>query len=311
MSDVSGLPGAATVARLSADAAAARQLLDVLAESFDPEDVVVSAYEAPDGRWPLALYFREPPDEPAVRSLVALAAGAKAAGSLTFETLAPTDWVQKSLDGLRPVEAGRFVVHGSHDRARIQSNRIGIEIEAGLAFGTGHHATTRGCLLALDRIIKRRRPGRTLDIGTGTGVLAIAAVKALRRPALASDIDLRAVRTARENARLNRADAWIEIVHTAGLRDRRFRARGPFAMVFANILLAPLRQLAAPIARLVAPGGQMVLSGLLQAQARPALGAYLPHGLRLSRRIPLDGWITLVLERKAAKRAVRRPRVRG
>ena len=220
--------------------------------------------------------------------------------------------MRKSLDGLQPVEAGRFVVHGSHDRARIQPNRIGIEIEAGLAFGTGHHATTRGCLLALDRIIKRRRPCRTLDIGTGTGVLAIAAVKALHQPALASDIDLRAVRTARENARLNRTGAWIEIVHTAGLRDRRFRARAPFAIVFANILLAPLRQLAGPIARLVAPGGHIVLSGLLETQALPALGAYLPHGLALARRIPLEGWITLVLERKATRRAVRRRlRTRG
>ena len=243
--------------------------------------------------------------------MIALAASSDVADSLTFETLAPTDWVRKSLDGLQPVEAGRFVVHGSHDRARIQSNRIGIEIEAGLAFGTGHHATTRGCLLALDRIIKRGWSGRTLDIGTGTGVLAIASVKALRQPALASDIDRRAVQTARENVRLNPAGAQIDIVHTAGLRDRRFRARGPFAIVFANILLAPLRQLAAPIARLVTPGGHIVLSGLLEAQAGPALGAYLPHGLRLSRRIPLDGWITLVLERKAAKRAVRRPRVRG
>ncbi len=311
MSDVSVLPGAATVARLSVDSAAAPLLLDVLAESFDPEDVVVSAYEDRDGRWPLALYFREPPDEAAVRSLIALAAGTEAADKLAFETLAPTDWVRKSLDGLQPVEAGRFVVHGSHDRARIQHNRIGIEIEAGLAFGTGHHATTRGCLLALDRIIKKRPRGRTLDVGTGTGVLAIAAVKSLRQPAFASDIDLRAVRTAGENARLNRAGGWIEIVHTADLHDRRFRAHAPFAIVFANILLAPLRQLAAPISRLVAPGGYIVLSGLLEAQARPALGAYLPHGLTLARRIPLDGWITLVLKRKPATRVVPRPRVRG
>jgi len=198
MSDVSNLPAAVSVARLTVDSPTARQISDVLSESFDPEAVAIAAFEAPDGRWPLALYFREPPDEAAVRALVALAAGPAHAKALVFETLAPTDWVRKSLEGLKPVEAGRFVVHGSHDRHRIQPNRIGIEIEAGLAFGTGHHGSTRGCLLALDWIIKQPRSRRgVLDIGTGTGVLAIAAAKALRRGALASDIDMRAVRTAR------------------------------------------------------------------------------------------------------------------
>ncbi len=166
----------------------------------------IAAYEEPDGRWPITLYFREAPDEAAVRALVALASTPALADALTFDTLAPTDWVRKSLEGLKPVEAGRFVVHGAHDRARIAANRIGIEIEAGLAFGTGHHGTTRGCLLALDRLVKERLPaGGVLDVGTGTGVLAIAAAKSLHRPVLASDIDRRAVHTARENVRINRA----------------------------------------------------------------------------------------------------------
>ena len=220
-----------------------------------------------------------------------------------FETLAPTDWVRKSLDGLKPVEAGRFVVHGSHDRHRIQPNRIGIEIEAGLAFGTGHHGSTRGCLLALDWLIKRPRSRRgALDIGTGTGVLSIAAAKALRRSVLASDIDMRAVRTARDNARLNHVGAAIEVMRAGSLRPQRFRARAPYAIVFANILLAPLKQLAGPIARFVAPGGCIVLSGLLRAQETPLLGAYLPRGLALARRIPLEGWVTLVLVRRTRRR---------
>src|SRR5262249_3839992 len=145
-----------------------------------------------------------------VRAAVAAAAGTTAAQALVFEALAPTDWVRKSLDGLTPVDAGRFVVHGSHARNRVRPNQIAIEIEAALAFGTGHHGSTRGCLLALDRIARAEKDRRStrsrrhareisvLDVGTGSGVLAIAAAKALRRPVLASDIDRRAVTTARE-----------------------------------------------------------------------------------------------------------------
>ena len=204
---LSPLPAATVVARLSTDGPTAQRIGDLLAESFDAEEVATSAFEQPDGRWTLAVHFRGHPDETAVRALIASAAGTATADALVFETLAPTDWVRKSLEGLKPVEAGRFVVHGAHDRARMQPNRISIQIEAALAFGTGHHGTTRGCLLALDRIIKGREPRTILDIGTGTGVLAIAAAKALRRPVLASDIDARAVGIARDNARINRVGA--------------------------------------------------------------------------------------------------------
>ncbi len=301
MSDVS--PSAARVACLALDTLEARRIADVLAESLDPEAVVVSTFEASDGCWPLTLHFREPPDEANIRELVALAAGTAHADALTFETLAPTDWVKTSLEGLKPVDAGRFVVFGAHDRTRIAVNRVGIEIEAGLAFGTGHHGSTRGCLLALERIVKGRRPARgALDIGTGTGVLAIAAAKSLRKPVLATDIDLRAVRTARDNARLNRVAGLIEITRAANLGVRRIRMRAPFALVLANILLAPLRQLAGPMTRLVAPGGHIVLSGLLRAQETAVLGAYLPHGLALARRVPLEGWVTLVLTRRTRRR---------
>jgi ribosomal protein L11 methyltransferase len=229
--------------------------------------------------------------------------------------------VRKSLEGLTPVEAGRFVVHGAHHRAGVRANRIGMQIEAALAFGTGHHGTTRGCLLALDAFVKgrcrgrkapsspalRRRAGRkagVLDIGTGTGVLAIAAARTLRRPVLASDIDSRAVAIARENTRINRAGASIEVIHAAGLGAAAFRSRAPFGLVFANILLEPLIQLATPISRLLAPGGYVVLSGLLTAQAGPALACYLARGLVLVRRIRLEGWATLVLSRP--RRARRR-----
>src|SRR5262249_32368698 len=168
------------------------------------------------------------------------------------------------------------------------------------AFGTGHHGTTRGCLLALDALTKRGpRHLRVLDIGTGTGVLAIAAAKALRRPVLASDIDRRAVETARANARANQAGALVRVVHASGLADHRLR--GPFDLVFANILLSPLKRLAAPIARVLAPDAHVVLSGLLVSQRSAALAAYRAQGLALVAQVPLDEWITLVLARRNAR----------
>jgi ribosomal protein L11 methyltransferase len=296
-------PSPTVVARLSTDAATAKKIDAALSERFDASEVATSAFEEPDGRWSLALHFRERPDEAALRALIASAAGADAAKGIVLETLAPTDWVRKSLESLTPVGAGRFVVHGAHDRARVPANRIGIEIEAALAFGTGHHGTTRGCLLALDGIVKGRRPRNILDVGTGTGVLAIAAVRTMRRPVLASDIDARSVRIARENAQLNRAGAYVEIVHQAGVGAGRFRRRAPFDLIFANILLEPLQRLATPLARLVAPNGRIVLSGLLLSQATPALASYRARGLVLVRRIRLEGWATLVLARPARGRA--------
>jgi ribosomal protein L11 methyltransferase len=314
-------PIATVVARLSSDASTAQKIADALAESFEAEQFATSAFEEAPGRWSLAIHFRQRPDEAAVRALIASAVGTSAAHALTFETLAPTDWVRKSLEGLAPVEVGRFVVHGAHHRAHVRANRIGIEIEAALAFGTGHHGTTHGCLLALDRIVKGRRRKRdksavstlsrkrqrravVLDIGTGTGVLAIAAAKALRRPVLANDIDARAVAIARDN----RVGALVRVVHAAGLHAAPLRARAPYGLIFANILLDPLKALATPMARLVAANGQIVLSGLLAAQAGAAIASYRARGLALVRRITLEGWATLVFVRPARRRMARRAR---
>ena len=296
---------------VSTDAPMAHRLLDALADSFDCEDVVVAAAEAEDNRWTVSLHFRQAPNETAVRALVALAGGAEIANALAFETTAATDWVAASLAGLTPVAAGRFVVHGAHDRARVPPNRIGIEIEAALAFGTGHHGTTRGCLLALDRLARRhppdRRPNATvLDLGTGSGVLAIAAARALRRRVLASDNDPLAVRAARTNARHNRVGARVEVVAADGCKAPRFHGRA-FDLVFANILLAPLKRLASPLARRVGRNGCVILSGLLAAQANTALAAYRAHGLVLDHRIPLQGWVTLVLRKRAVAARSRHP----
>ncbi len=287
--------GPTVVARLAADAETARDLLDRLAEVFDASEAVVSAYDTGRG-WAVAIHFNEPPNETAVRALVGLAAGPEAANALAFETLAAKDWVKASQEGLKPVQAGRFIVHSEHYRASVRVNRIGIEIGTAFAFGTGHHGTTRGCLLALNHLLKARRPLRVLDVGTGTGVLAIAAARALRHPVLASDIDRRAAGVARENARRNRAPQ-VTIIHAAGLGQRRFRDRAPFDLVLANILLGPLQRMATPMARLLAPSARVVLSGLLTAQASAALAAYRGHGLTLERRVVLEGWSTLVLRR--------------
>ena len=291
-------PGATTiVAHLVGDQATTTRIADALSETFDPDDIVTATFENADGSWTIEAYFTATPDERRVRDVVADAAGDAAARILAFGTVAQRDWVAASLAGLQPVDAGRFVVHGGHDRARVPGHRIGIEIEAALAFGTGHHGTTRGCLLALDRLLKTRRPRRVLDVGTGTGVLAIAAARALRRGVLGSDIDPQAVHVARDNARLNRAAPFIELFTAPGLGAGRFRQRGPYDLAFANILLPPLKRLAEPMARLLAPGAVVVLSGLLHAHANAALAAYRAQGLVLVRRIPLDEWVTLVLVR--------------
>ncbi len=288
-----------TLARFTADQATARRTIDLLIESIDPDTAAVSASEAPDG-WMVEIHFRAPPDEDAIRDLVGHIAGPDAAKALSFSTVAATDWVKKSLEGLKPVEAGRFVIHGAHDRARIAAHCIGIEIEAALAFGTGHHGTTRGCLLALDTIARQKMPPRRiLDIGTGSGVLAIAAARRLRRKVLASDIDRQAVAVARENARRNRAAPFIQIIHATGLSAHAFRQSAPFDLILANILLAPLQRMSASAAGLLAPGGHIVLSGLLRGHAAAALSAYRAQGLALERRIDLDGWVTLVMRRRA------------
>jgi ribosomal protein L11 methyltransferase len=237
------------------------------------------------------------------------------ANALVFETIGATDWVQASLAGLTPVAAGRFIVHGAHDRGRVPPNRIGVEIEAALAFGTGHHGTTHGCLMALDRFAKRRPTGgrskpNVLDLGSGSGVLAIAAARSLRAPALASDNDALAVRAARANARRNRTGATVEVIRADGFTARRFRARAPFDLIFANILLGPLKRMATPMARLLGGNGCVVLSGLLAAQASAALAAYRARGLVLEHRIQIEGWVTLVLRAPSHSLPGKRGRVR-
>jgi ribosomal protein L11 methyltransferase len=293
---------ATAIATFTTDEQSARRVADFLADGFVADEGAISLVDVGQGQWRVTFYFRHETDERRVRALLrdlaVTADGTAAAKGLRFARIAGKDWVAEGLRGLKPIAAGRFVVHGAHDRGCAPPNRISIEIEAAQAFGTGHHGTTRGCLLALDRLCKSAKPQRILDLGTGSGVLAIAAARVLRRPVLATDIDAAAVRIARDNARLNRTGALVHVRRANGLASSDIGARVPFDLVFANILLAPLQKLGTPLSRIVAPRGRVILSGLLNAQANAARAAY--PKFKLERRIMLEGWTTLVLKRGAA-----------
>jgi ribosomal protein L11 methyltransferase len=275
----------------------AKRALDLLTESFFEGQAAIAAFEGPGGRWAITMHFAEAPDQAAIRELVRLAAGDDVADAITFDSVAAKDWVKATLDELVPVHAGRFIVHGAHDRRNVASNMLGLEIEAALAFGTGHHGTTRGCLWLLDAVLKSYRPRRVLDLGTGTGVLAIAAAKALQIKVLASDIDSLAVRTARDNAGLNRVGGRVRTIRANGLAAPEFASRGPFDLVLANILANPLRQLATPLARQLAPSALVILSGLLPHQAQGVVAAYRARGLLLMRHLEIEGWSSLLMRR--------------
>ncbi|MGD2134009.1 MAG: 50S ribosomal protein L11 methyltransferase [Maricaulaceae bacterium] len=256
----------------------------------------------------LELLFDAPPDLDAVIEALGLD---EDAFSFALGQLDARDWVAVSLEGLPPVSAGRFTLRGSHHPPR--RGGIDIVVEAGEAFGTGHHATTLGCLKALDDLLKREGPRRrfrtALDLGTGTGALAVAFAKATRRPALASDIDPIAVRVAAENARANGAGRLVKAIEADGLAHPLLRKRR-FDLVLANILAGPLQTLAGDVVEATEPGGVIVLSGLLEPQARAVLAAYRARGAVLVRRYVIDGWASLVLARGGAGRSNNPPPVR-
>ena len=280
------------------DERTASRIVDAITESYPDPDMAIAAFEAPGGRWDVTMHFAEPPDRDLILALVTEAAGEAAAKSIVFSTVEAKDWVKASLADLVPVSAGRYVVHGSHDRERVPPNKIGIEIEAALAFGTGHHGTTRGCLLLLDQVLNRCTPKRVLDLGSGTGVLAIAAAKTLKHPIFASDIDKKSVLVARENARLNGVGNLVEVAHATGFQSPRFAANKPFGLVLANILANPLRKLAPPLVAHLAPGAFVILSGLLPHQASSVVAAYRGAGLKLIKKIQIEGWSSLLMQRR-------------
>ena len=289
--------------RLVSDERRARAVADLIVESFEPAEAASAAFET-DDHWPgggkawlVEAYFGSEPDEAAVRALVAAASDEATARSATFGLTERRDWVANSLAGLEPVRAGRFLVHGGHDRARVGANDVAIEIEAGLAFGTGHHGTTRGCLMHFDRLLKHRRPKRVLDVGCGAGVLAIAAAKVLRRKIWLGDIDPVAVAVANANARLNSVGALCRAVVSRGVENVALREGEPYDLVFANILAKPLRLLAPSLAAVMSADGEAIVSGLLLADVTGVLASWRAQGFHLADRLDLEGWASLRLRR--------------
>lgn len=216
---------------------------------------------------------------------------------LERETLPDIDWVTKSLEGLKPVQAGRFLVHGGHDRDKRRAGQIAIEIEAGLAFGTGHHGTTAGCLEVLERVVVREKPRNALDLGTGSAVLAIAVARLAHIPVLATDIDPVATAVAQENARLNHVGNYVRAVTAPGFHHPAFGAHSPFDLIVANILARPLMRLAPDMARHLTPGGSIILSGILDRQRDAVLAAYNAQQFRHVRTLHKEGWVTIHLKR--------------
>ena len=264
---------------------------------IEPPPLASTHFEAPaTGGWRVDLYCPGETDLDAVS--VALTALLGRPATPAAEPVPEENWVAISQAALPPVSAGRFVVHGSHDRHRIGRRLGAIEIDAGEAFGTAHHATTLGCLLAIDRLAHRRAPRHVLDLGCGSGVLAIAASRVWpQATVIASDIDAVAIEVAVANIRGNGAGSRIRACVATGLAHPRLRGVSRFDLVTANILAGPLMRLAAGLRRAVRPGGRVVLSGILAEQAAQVIATYAATGFRLAARHVHTGWATLMLTR--------------
>lgn len=275
---------------------AARALAETM-ERMDPEPTGVGVFEIEDGSglWEVGAYFLEPPDG-VMLEVLATAFGAK---PFALSELPEVDWVAHVRRELSPVDAGRFFVYGSHDADKVPEGRVPLQIEATVAFGTGHHGTTLGCLLAFDRLLTEGwQPARVADIGCGTAVLAMAAAATLPEAlVIASDIDRVAVDVAEANVAINRLEGRVECLEAAGLDHPRLAASAPFDLIFANILKGPLIELAPRIAANLAPHGRAILSGLLVVQAEAVTEAYVAAGLRLESRNDIGEWSTLVLQK--------------
>lgn len=280
------------------DAARANLITDALAESLESSAAVALNLDDNEA-WRIEIISSGPPDLGVIQNIVrASSVNGAPFPPLTLSPLPEEDWVARSQEGLAPVRAGRFLIHGSHDRATAHSAPLAIEIDAGQAFGTAHHGTTRGCLVALDLVTRKRQFTNVIDVGTGTGVLAIAAAKVTGARVLASDIDPVAVRVARENCRHNGTAGLVSCVCSAGLMNHEIQARRPYDLVIANILAGPLKTLAYPILEALRPNGVVILSGILNEQAGPIIAHYCTVGFALRTRIELEGWSTLVMLRK-------------
>ena len=277
---------------------AAARIFAALDAAFEEEGWPIAVLEVDEDRdiQEVSLYT-DGDVEDIERRMAAILAEAGHKGPIGREILPDVDWVAKSLEGLKPVQAGRFLVHGSHDRDELAAGQIGIEIEAGLAFGTGHHGTTAGCLEMIEKVMTAEKPRNALDLGTGSAVLAIAVAKLAPIPVLATDIDPVATEVAAANARLNEVDEHVETVTAEGFDDPIFAARGPFDLIVANILAQPLMQMAPDMAGHLSPTGSLVLSGILDRQHDAVVEAYTGAGFRHVETFYREGWVTIHLKR--------------
>ncbi|HEV2549139.1 MAG TPA: 50S ribosomal protein L11 methyltransferase [Stellaceae bacterium] len=280
------------VAAIAADAEAAQRLTAVLGDACG----TVSAFELASDGWRVEGFTTTVPPLALLEAMLAVAwtGRADAVPALACERVPPRDWLAASAASFPPMRVGHYFIHGSHHRGGVPAGRIGLRMDAATAFGTGEHATTRGCLLALDALARRRRRRHVLDMGTGTGILAIAAAKTWRRPVEARDIDHEAVRVAGVNVARNGVGPLVIARRSDGYLARGIIGRR-FDLVFANILARPLMRMAPRLARALAPGGIAVLSGLLARQERAVLATHRAQRLVLRRRIAHDGWCTLMM----------------
>ena len=265
-------------------------------EALEPAPTGVGVFEVEDGKgvWEVGGYFLDAPDDVDL----ALLSAAFGAGPFVVSEVPDQDWVAKVRRELPPVEAGRFFVYGSHDAALLPEGRIGLLIEAAIAFGTGHHGTTLGCLRAYDRLLDDgQRFDNVLDLGCGTAVLAMSAARMGAAHVLASDIDPVAVEVALANVKANGLVGRVACVESIGFDSPVLRARAPFDLIFANILKGPLIELAPDMAAHLAPGGRAILSGLLVEQADEIVEVYQGQGLALETREDLGEWSALTLRR--------------
>ena len=280
------------------DNAGADRLFPALEAAFEEDGLPLSVFDLDEanGVKEVSVYATDEVDgiEQRLRAVMA-AVGIDAA--IAREVLPDIDWVARSLEGLQPVRAGRFLVHGSHDRQKPRPGDLAIEIEAGLAFGTGHHGTTSGCLEMIETVVRREHPKNALDLGTGSAVLAIALAKLAHIPVLATDIDPVATKVAAQNVRLNRVSAYVDTRTAPGFAAPIFRARAPFDLIVANILARPLMRLAPDMARSAALGGSLILSGILERQRNAVIAAYTGQSFRHVRTFTRGEWVTLHLKR--------------
>lgn len=276
----------------------AAEKLGAALEDLDPAPTGVGVFEMEDGSglWEVGAYFTEVPDDTALM-LLAAATGAQ---PFVVSQLPDTDWVAHVRRELVPVKAGRFFVYGSHDADKVPQGSEALLIEAAMAFGTGHHGTTLGCLQALDRLIDEGFAATSVaDVGCGTAVLAMAAARIWSNPVLASDIDPVAVDVARSNAAANGLADRVRCIEAAGFSHPEIAAAAPFDLVFANILKGPLIALAPDMAVHVKPKGRAILSGILNEQADDVIAVYSQLGFNLLYRAEIVDWTTLTLGAKA------------